>query len=710
MCGEIFLRAGYSIRSQFFVDDNDISYHWPTTSRNLVSDSTAMPHGRPAKRRRVTPPLDDSAVSETIKSTDLFSRAADWDLEQDYEQRSRRKNAKETTRLPTKTAEGLLQEGKDQPGDIADADGFLASGSEDEGETGLATPPIEVEVKPSIPLKQHIFQTKEEIARLAGLLNEDPEEHSGAFKKLAQLGHEAPVPVQKLVLAAQVAVYKDAIPGYRIRAYRDEDLGSKVSKDVRQTRQYEHSLVTNYHNYVKHLTVLVKAKRSDENAASLKTVAISCICSLLLAVPHFNFRTDLLNLLASEVAKRQATPDFVRCIDTIQKLFESDDDGAASFEAVSILAKVMRAKDYGVREEALDTFLHLRLLSELAPVQENSEEGPTRLSKLHGRRAKKEKWEHRSKKDRKLARERKVVAKDMEEADAGVKYEEREKMQSEALKVVFATYFRILKARTPHLMGVVLEGLAKYAHLINQDMFGDILEALKDIVKQAEANAEVDDDANDDPDSRNFTRESLLATQTAFTLLSQQDVSKSAGSLQLDLSFFSSHIYRTLYSLGLDVDVELGPKALHLADPHARDQAEHRNRVNVSTPVLLLTRVLTSILLTPSQPPPTMTATAFYKRLLSVTLQLPEKSTLALLNLMSRVADKYSRKIEPLWYSDERKGDGAFHGESATIEGTNVLAVGSGVWEQELLRKHYCPKIREQTIAIEKMIAKSTQR
>lgn len=675
-----------------------------------------MPHGRPAKRRKVTPPVDDGAVSETVHASDLFHRAADWDLEQAYEQRSRRKQAKETTRLPTKSAEGVLQNAQATAVGEDDADSFLDSGSEGAEEAGhneRDTPPTEIDDKPSIPVKRQVLQAKEEIARLAGLLNEDPEEHAGAFKKLAQLGNGAPVPVQKLVLAAKVAVYKDAIPGYRIRAYRDEDMSNKVSKEIRQTRQYEHALVTNYHSYVKHLGSLAKpkAENSDEDT-SLRAVAVGCACSLVQAVPHFNFRTELLNILAGQLLNREATSNFVKCADTLKTLFESDDDGATSYEAVGVLAKMLRAKDFRVREEVLDIFLHLRLLTELAPVNTSHDADAEARPKLHGRKAKKEKWEHRSKKERKIARERKVVEKDMREADASVDFEEREKMQSEALKLVFATYFRILKARTPHLMGAVLEGLAKYAHLINQDMFGDILEALKDIVKQAEAGLEDTDDDEEEveSDGRNFTRESLLATQTAFTLLSQQDVSKSANSLQLDLSFFSSHIYRTLYTLGLDADIELGPKSLHLADPHNREQSQHRNKVNVSTPVLLLIRVVTSILLTPSQPPPTVTAIAFYKRLLSVSLQLPEKSLQAVLGLMNKVADKHVRKIEALWYSDERKGDGVFHGDSETIEGTNVLALGSGVWEQELLRKHYCPSVREQVIAIDKIIARNAQK
>jgi nucleolar complex protein 3 len=78
--------------------------------------------------------------------------------------------------------------------------------------------------------------------------------------------------------------------------------------------------------------------------------------------------------------------------------------------------------------------------------------------------------------------------------------------------------------------------------------------------------------------------------------------------------------------------------------------------------------------------------------------------------LMERIADRHVRKIEALWYSDERKGDGVFHGESDTIEGTNILAMGTGVWEQELLRKHYCPKVREQVVIIDKIVSKNNQK
>jgi nucleolar complex protein 3 len=669
-----------------------------------------MPHGRPAKRRRLSPPIDDGVVSKTIKSSDLFHGAAEWDLEDKYHQRSSNKKRADATRLPTINADGVLERASDVVVAADDSDSFLGSGSENEADDTPPTDDAGEEVVPKIPIPLQIRAAKEEIARIAALINEGPEEHAGSFRKLAQIGDaKAPPVIQKLALAAQVAVYKDVIPGYRIRAYNTEDVGTKVSKEVRQTRQYEQALVSSYQSYIKELSLHTKTRSKGADQEGLRSVAINCACALLLAVPHFNFRTELLNIIIRELSGRKASPEYTKCIETLEAFFEADEDGAPSLEAVTLLTKMMKEKDYYVREDVLNTFLKLRLLSELSVRSSTTKaDRPDDLSRLHGKKVKKNQWEHRSKKEKKVARERKAVEKEYKEADATVSHEERDKMQSETLKLVFVCYFRILKAKIPELTGAVLEGLAKYAHLINQDFFGDILEALKDIIGQAEAVLRGEDDlvgedSDDGQHLRDRTRETLLSTQTAFTLLSGQDVSKSASALHLDLSFFTSHIYRALYPLVMDCDIEFGPKSMRLPDPNEQIQRQ-QNRVNISTPVLLLTRVLNSILLTPSQPPPTITAATFYKRLLTGVLQTPEKSTIALLNLMNRLAEKHGKKIEALWYSDERKGDGVFNGASESIEGSNVQAVGSGVWESVLLSQHYCPRVRYEVKAIDKVI------
>lgn len=144
----------------------------------------------------------------------------------------------------------------------------------------------------------------------------------------------------------------------------------------------------------------------------------------------------------------------MKCRTALEELFRNDDDGAASFEAVQLLAKMFKAKDFNVDESILNTFLSLRLLSEL-------DVKASRETVDNPRKRKKKDRVFRTKKARKLEKERQVSEKEMDEADATVSHEEREERQSETLKLVFGTYFRILKERPLGLMGATLEGLAK---------------------------------------------------------------------------------------------------------------------------------------------------------------------------------------------------------------------------------------------------------
>lgn len=289
-------------------------------------------------------------------------------------------------------------------------------------------------------------------------------------------------------------------------------------------------------------------------------------------------------------------------------------------------------------------------------------------------------------------------------------------MQSETLKMVFVCYFRILKARSPKLMGAVLEGLARYAHLINQDFFGDILEALRDIIatQEVKAAADVDsdsdasdeesddDDANDAPE-RNLSRESLLCVITAFALLEGQDVLKQASTLKLDLTFFITHLYRTLHPVSLNADIELSSKSLHLPEPGAPEThtPPSANKINVQTTVVLLIRSLSSVLLpaTAMRGVPPIRVAAFTKQLLTIALQLPEKSCIAMLGLLNRVSKSHGKKVAPLWNTEERRGDGVFDALKPEFEGSNAYA--ATVWEGELLRRHYCPQVVEALKGVE---------
>lgn len=109
-----------------------------------------------------------------------FAAAAQWNLEQDYEQRPRalkkRKAEKESTRLPIKTPGGLIKQSLISEQEIV-SDAEDASGEDGREWMGVAEAPAEEEVRPRVSERQRIVDAKEELASIATNLNEDPEEN-----------------------------------------------------------------------------------------------------------------------------------------------------------------------------------------------------------------------------------------------------------------------------------------------------------------------------------------------------------------------------------------------------------------------------------------------------------------------------------------------------------------------------------------------------
>ncbi|GAB7364298.1 hypothetical protein MBLNU230_g4843t1 [Neophaeotheca triangularis] len=674
------------------------------------------------KKRRLSPPGDGGD-----NATPGFTK---WNLEQDYENRPRKgKKDEKHKKLPIKHQSGIIEEAPVDPEPAAaedgvdgeDNDSFLDSG--DEKDSGVADVQQEVkEEKPKLSPKEEIRQAKEELARIAGLISEGPEEHIGLLGGLAEMAASKNATVKKLALGTQLSVYKDIIPGYRIRPLSKDDMTAKLSKDVRKLRNFEQSLLGGFKDYVQDLRKTAN-KSGSEQAASLATVATACACNLLTSVPHFNCRNDLISLMVGKLGARHLGANAQKCIETLEQLFREDEDGHSSLEAVSQITKMMKTKNYHVHENVLNTFLHLRLLSEFAHkastnrIDKPDDEAPA------DKKVSKKQREFRTKRERKVMRERKAVEKEMQAADATVSYEERDKNQADTLKLVFVAYFRILKARVPNLMGAVLEGLARYSHLINQDFFGDILEALKDLINDAETHIHdpetsnttafddpvpSDDEEETDPTlstetKRNATRETLLCITTAFALLQGQEtlVTKSAPALGLDLHFFTTHLYRLLLPLSLDPDIELSSKKTsHLRDPNDLPTPTTQNPasatvVNVATTSVLLLRSLHAVLLpaknTRSVPPSRIAA--FTKQLLTCSLHLPPKTSTAVMALLQQVSKVHGSKISYLWNSEERKGDGVWDPLAPGVEAGNVGA--ASLWEGELVRAHWSEGVRE---------------
>ncbi|RSM04663.1 hypothetical protein CEP52_006673 [Fusarium oligoseptatum] len=630
---------------------------------------------------------DESRAQPSSKNAQksFFKHASNWNLEQDYESRPRKgKKQKESNKLPIKTADGRIEHAQGEDDDDAasiESDTEWLEGREDEFEE-WEPEPDEVVKEPEVPESQQIREAQEELAKIATAVNENPEEHVGAFKALAKIGRSKIIAIQMLALVTQMSVYKDVIPGYRIRPANEDAPREKLSKEVRTLRQYEQALVSGYQAYIKELARCSKLEiKAARGGQSLANVAITCACTLLTSVPHFNFRADLIKILVNKLSRRKIGQDGVKCLQAFETLFKDDEEGRPTQEAVSLLSKMMKARDFQVDESVVNLFLSLRLLSEFSgkASQDYVEQDDSSKKKF--------KREFRTKRRRKELKEQKGVGQGYGQRGCDV----------------FATYFRILKLRLPHLMGAVLEGLAKYAHLINQDFFGDLLEALKDLIRHSEEDSEVDpaaegeneeEDEEDDVPVRNLTREALLCTVTAYALLAGQDAHNARNDLHLDLSFFTTHLFKSLLSLSTNPDLELTRPAT--------SSATATTKINVQTTTVLLLRSLTGILL-PSwniRSVPPMRLAAFTKQLMTAALQLPDKSCQAVLVLLSDVAHTHSKKVRSLWDTEERKGDGRYNPVSDSVEGSNPFT--ATVWEGELLRKHFSPKVREGVKLLEK--------
>ncbi|RPB24172.1 nucleolar complex-associated protein 3 [Terfezia boudieri ATCC MYA-4762] len=645
--------------------------------------------------------------------------------------RSFEKSQKKKERLPIKTREGLIRhveadlEQKEEE-EAGQEEGSRESEGEDEmervgGDDDEANSEEEDkeddESKKPLPTKaeqrQQILEAKEELAQIGLSLNEDPEENSHLFRRLRELSYSRLPTIKKLSLATQLSVYKSVIPGYRIRPLTAEEQTAKVTKEVRKLRTYEQALVHSYQQYVEHLSLLSRGgvPKSPNSKTpprprtkldlDLAHLAVTCASSLLHSVPHFNFRTDLLKILIDRLSKRTIDLTHIKARQTIEELFRTDEDGTASLDAVQLLVKMFKARRYNIHESVLNTFLFLRLLTELdvkasqdrvdKPTLDSSSD-PNANSKKR-KRGGDPKKAFKTKRQKKLEREQSTVLAELKEADAIVSSEEREKMQSETLKLVFSAYFQVLKDRPEgnNLMAATLEGLAKFSHLINIDFFTTLLAALKELIQDAAALASPYfpsmSSQNSSANSQSqTTRESLLCITTAFALLSGQH----APVVPLDLTFFTSHLFTLLSPLSLNPDLEYNHKSLRLPDPSLPHRPSTQiSKVNLSTQTSLLIRSLTSVLTPPHPPrPPPSRAAAFTKRLLTFSLLAPEKSSIASLGIIAETARKNrgpaGSAVKNVFRLGEKVGDGRYR--------VNPLA--GSAWEVALLGRHYSPKVR----------------
>jgi hypothetical protein len=259
----------------------------------------------------------------------------------------------------------------------------------------------------------------------------------------------------------------------------------------------------------------------------------------------------LINTLAASLAQESDI-----CLQAITTIFQTDMSSTHSLPLVRLLNRMIKERHFNVHPNVLSCLWHVKVRA--APSKESSAPHKRRWDKdrdwkkkaERGKGVNKERtayeqggeWaekkrEWRTKKMRKDMKEKKAIEKEMDEAGAEIDEEEANRNQTETLQHLFVLYFSILKQtrRTP-LLPAALEGLARFAHLVNVDFFRDLLGVLRTIVKGDRLDELVDAEDSEDESldtqgwgagrgAEDKTRLRLLAIVTAFELLSGQGTS-----------------------------------------------------------------------------------------------------------------------------------------------------------------------------------------
>lgn len=147
---------------------------------------------------------------------------------------------------------------------------------------------------------------KRSMAVLGQSILADPETQLGKkLRSLLSMLGDGDVAVRRLAMLSLLVIFKDLIPGYRIRSHEEELEGPQmISKEVRKLWEYEANLLKGYQTYLKSLLSAAKSGKESKVAKATARVAVRCMCTLLSTAPHFNYTSDLLQALVPNMVQK----------------------------------------------------------------------------------------------------------------------------------------------------------------------------------------------------------------------------------------------------------------------------------------------------------------------------------------------------------------------------------------------------------------------
>ncbi|CAF3384604.1 unnamed protein product [Rotaria socialis] len=512
------------------------------------------------------PTDDEDEDNELIESYELLPRS------------SFNKTNQQRPLLPIKTDRGQLI-AQSAPvvvqQEIQDDDDDDEEDADDKMDSMLSAAPSE----PSKPVSiieliaerdRKLNETKQTIVNLCDLIMKSPYEEISNLKQLRLLLNLGDplisMTVRKLTMLSLVELFRDIVPGYRIRSLKEqtkddneEIKNSKkekyshkenLSKDVKVIRHFEQTLLKHYQHFLHFLEQCAKKSLPENHLAKnkhkqLKTIpasklnlghlAIQCLCKLLTHLHNFNFRTNLLNVVvqfmaSSDLAVRE------ECCSCIASLLHDDRAGELSLEVVRFVTRLLKTRSYAVEPCVLNVFLSLNI-REISPIEEKKIEKATkpdyRAQKL-------------SRRDRRQHKEKQELNKLLENKTLANRQDHRIKINRQIVELIFLNYFRLLKRRLNlRLMPSVCEGLAKFANLINIEYMDDLIACYYDELSSEKTGLN--------------QRAKFHCLITVFSILNRQQVL-----IHIDPQRFYALFYSLLLPCPSDTDIDLVVKLIQM--------------------------------------------------------------------------------------------------------------------------------------------------
>lgn len=584
--------------------------------------------------------------------------------------------------------------------------------------------PLSEMLSPTLSLNDRIHFAKLEIAELAQEAIADPEMSLTSIKRILALTcpelnqpHESferqrisiDIPIRMMAILSLLAVYLDIIPGYRIRAITETEKQAKVSQMVARQREWEEGLVSTYRRF------LELCEKEVVNNTVLSACCLNALCELLKSKTHFNFSQNIMQIVVRKLGQKEWDELSQQCVDAITSVFMNDAKGDDSLQLVRFIVRTIKSRNYSGHPQLLSVLLSLRLKNELSSnIRASTDRIYSKDQPASKQRGGKLPWKDRvahqranpsgaqptlmSKKAKKVMKARAGIEKEIEEAEESVKVEEKERNQTETLKMIFSCYFRIIKLPyRSHLLPVALEGLSRFAHLINVDFFRDLLQVLRKHISGI-AFVQPDGDSVENPEDqasahqKKFSdyehRDKLLCILTAFELLSGQ-----GEALNLDLTDIINKFYDLLLEVSCTIEVEdelprNREQARREIDGRkgtrtiGRDQSSHTGE--------LIIRILDMIFFNQVDKPTPNRSIQFSQRILTICLNCAESNlTVRLMKFLVRLSSRQPIIKNMFKILSSRSKDD--HLTDRDVDDTIDDAFG---WELNLLKRHWDPNVQ----------------